>query len=83
MTPKEHAVIWRKAAAVVAGMNTMQSELQAHTQMQQHLGSNMQGLSGRSYSADEMVMNRAYNAAAQVLMTIAREYEAVGEKTGS
>ncbi|MDR3464209.1 MAG: hypothetical protein P4L76_18045 [Beijerinckiaceae bacterium] len=71
MTPQEQAEIWRKAARVVDGMDTMNAEMsQAQTQSQMG-GSYM----SRCYSENEMTANRAYSAAARVLRTIAAEHE--------
>jgi hypothetical protein len=81
MTPQEHAEIWKKAARVVSGMDTMKAEMQAMSQMMQSSGNSMSGMSGRSYSQEEMTANRAYSAAAAVLYKIATEYEAAANLT--
>lgn len=75
MTPKEHAEIWRRAAQIVGGMDTMTSEMRAMSQIASAAGQGTYGFSSRSYSAEEVTANRAYSAAARVLLTIAAEYE--------
>lgn len=73
MTPKEHAEVWRKAAQVVSGMDTMRAEMQMISQATQSSGG---AWSGRSYGPEEVAANRAYSAAAAVLYKIAAEYDA-------
>ncbi len=76
MTPQEHADVWKEAARVVGGMDTMQAELR-RAMSQQNIGpAGNDGWSTRCYSESEMNANRAYSAAANVLLQIAAIYEA-------
>lgn len=74
MTSKEHAEIWRRAAQVVGGMDTMRAEMNARAQITHSSGGTV--IMSRSYGPEEMAANRAYSAAAVVLYKIASEYEA-------
>lgn len=72
MDAKQHAKVWRAAARVVGGMNTMAQE---HLQNLAIGGAGHGMLLGRTYSEEEVVANHAYAAAARVLTAIAQEYE--------
>lgn len=72
MNAKEHAEIWRKAAQVVAGLNTMWAGM-GNIQFEAGL------YPARMHSQEEESENRAYSAAAAVLNVIAAEYEAAAK----
>lgn len=80
MTPQEHAEIWKKAAEVVAGMDTMRAEMNAAMNAAMNTTQSTGGWTGRCYGPEEAAANRAYSAAAVVLWNIASEYEKAGEE---
>jgi hypothetical protein len=69
--------IYRKAAEVVGGMDTMQVEINARLRS----GAPFATWTSRSYSFEEMAANRAYAAAASVLNCIADEFEKAEKMT--
>ncbi len=72
MDAKQQAKIWRAAARVVGGMNTM-----GYQQSPQILppGAQYTQCISRTYSTEDAAANHAYDAAARVLTAIAQELD--------
>jgi len=80
VTPKEHAEVWRKAAAVVGSMDRRTQQMAGYVEIDSQ-SNNFRSMAFNSavYSSEDAARSDSFATAQRVLLAIAAEYEALAQ----